>query len=123
MMLKKALLFGDGEVAELIMEQTSPRKQKFLGRQVRGFDQSLWLRVCEDIMVPALVSKFTQDPYSLKCMMESIGTTIVEASPVDKIWGIGMTKDDRRATDPAQWDGLNLLGNVLMRARDEIVDR
>jgi ribA/ribD-fused uncharacterized protein len=120
MMYKKALLFRDIEVAEMIMEQTSPRKQKFLGRQVRGFDQTVWLRECEDIMVPALVSKFTQDTYSLNCMLDTGDSTIVEASPYDKIWGIGMTKDDPRATDPTQWEGENRLGICLMKARDVI---
>ena len=123
MMYKKAMLFNDYEVAEMIMQQNDPRKQKFLGRQVRGFDHEVWMAACQDIMVPALVSKFTQDTYSLNCMLDSVGTTIVEASPYDKVWGIGMAKTDPRATDPTQWDGQNLLGIVLMKARDEIVNR
>lgn len=117
------MLFNDIEVAEMIMEQSSPRKQKFLGRQIRGFDHSVWMENCQDIMVPALVSKFTQDTYSLNCMLNSVGTIIVEASPHDKVWGIGMDKNDPRATDPTKWDGLNLLGIVLMKARDEIINR
>lgn len=122
MMYKKAMLFKDIDVAEMIMQQTEPRKQKFLGRQVRNFDQAVWMAECKEIMVPGLVSKFTQDTYSLQCMLDSVGTILVEASPYDKIWGIGMTKDDPRATDPAQWDGLNLLGDHLMAARDIIVN-
>lgn len=122
-MYKKAMLFKDIDVAEMIMEQSHPRKQKFLGRQVREFDQGIWMKECQDIMVPALVSKFTQDTYSLNCILDSVGTTLVEASPYDTVWGIGMTKDDPRATDPAKWDGLNLLGEVLMKARDVIVNR
>jgi ribA/ribD-fused uncharacterized protein len=121
MMYRKALLFNDYDVAEMIMEQTSPRKQKFLGRQVRGFDQEQWMEHCEEIMIPALVSKFTQDSYSLKCLLETGDATIVEASPYDKIWGIGMDKDDPRAIYTDQWDGLNLLGKVLMKTREIIV--
>jgi ribA/ribD-fused uncharacterized protein len=75
---------------------------------------------CENIMVPGLVSKFTQDSYSLQCLLDTGDTIIVEASPYDKIWGIGMRATDPRATDPALWEGKNLLGKVLMRARDEI---
>ena len=120
MMYKKAMLFGDHEVADMIMEQNSPRKQKFLGRQVRGYVDEVWMGKCQDIMVPGLVSKFMQDTYSLNCMLETGDSIIVEASPYDKIWGIGMTKDDPRATDPAQWEGKNLLGIVLMKARDVI---
>ena len=121
-MYKKAMLFKDTDVAEMIMDQTSPRKQKFLGRQVRGFDQAVWMANCQEIMVPALVSKFLQDTYSLNCMLDTGDSIIVEASPYDKIWGIGMTKDDPRATDPTQWDGLNLLGEHLMKAREIIVN-
>ena len=120
MMYKKAILFGDHEVAEMIMEQSSPRKQKFLGRQVRGYVDEIWMDNCQDIMVPGLVSKFIQDTYSLNCILETGDSIIVEASPYDKIWGIGMTKNDPRATDPTQWEGKNFLGNVLMRARDVI---
>jgi predicted NAD-dependent protein-ADP-ribosyltransferase YbiA (DUF1768 family) len=103
MMYKKAMLFKDIDVAEMIMEQAHPRKQKF-------------------IMVPALVSKFTQDTYSLNCMLDTGDSIIVEASPYDKVWGIGMTQNDPRATDPTQWDGQNLLGVVLMKAREIIVN-
>lgn len=119
-MYKKAMLFKDIDVAEMIMDQTSPRKQKFLGRQVRGYDDATWMAECRDIMVPALVSKFTQDTYSLNVMLDTGDSIIVEASPYDKLWGIGMKKDDPRATDPTKWEGKNWLGEVLMRARDEI---
>ena len=120
MMHKKAILFGDTEVAGLIMEQTDPKKQKFLGRQVRGFDQQQWMNVCVDVMVPGLVSKFTQDEDLLRIILETKDAILVEASPLDKIWGIGMDRKDPDATDPTKWKGLNLLGDALMRARDEI---
>lgn len=120
MMYKKAMLFKDFDVADMIMEQTHPRKQKFLGRQVRGFDESVWMAKCEDIMVPGLVSKFLQDTYCLNTILDSGDSVLVEASPYDKIWGIGMAEDDPRATDPSKWKGKNLLGKVLMRVRDEI---
>jgi len=122
MMYKKAMLFKDYEVAEMIMQQNDPRKQKFLGRQVREFDQEIWMANCQEIMVPALVSKFTQDSYSLKCMLDTGDSIIVEASPYDKVWGIGMRKDDPDATNPFQWKGQNLLGIVLMKARKIIVN-
>lgn len=119
-MYRKARLFKDNDVAEMIMEQTSPRKQKFLGRQVRGYDDATWMAECQDIMYPGLLSKFTQDTYSLNTMLYTGDTVIVEASPYDKIWGIGMEETDPRATDPTKWEGKNLLGIVLMRVRDEI---
>lgn len=120
MMYKKAMLFKDFDVADMIMEQAHPRKQKFLGRQVRGFDESTWMAKCEDIMVPGLISKFLQDTYCLNTILDSGDSILVEASPYDKIWGIGMAEDDPRATNPSKWEGKNLLGNVLMKVRDEI---
>lgn len=118
MMHKKALLFGDTEVAQLIMEQTSPRAQKMLGREVRGFDDQVWKEQCIEIMVDGCLSKFEQLPELGKQLLATGDTTIVEASPYDKVWGIGMTEDDPRATDPSQWQGQNLLGHVLMEVRD-----
>ncbi len=120
MMQQKALLFKDYDVAEMIMQQTSPHKQKFLGRQVRGFVYEEWMAVCNGIMVPALVSKFMQDTYSLNVMLDTGDSIIVEASPYDKVWGIGMKMDDPRAIDPSKWEGENRLGTILMEARDVI---
>lgn len=120
MMYKKAILFKDIDVAEMIMEQTHPRKQKFLGRQVRGYDDAVWMASCDDIMVEGLVSKFIQDTYSLTTMLDTGRKIIVEASPYDKIWGIGLTADNPLAWDQSTWQGENRLGNVLMEARDVI---
>ena len=120
MMHMKAKLFKDYDVAEMIMEQSHPRKQKFLGRQVRGFDADIWNAECKDIMVPGLVSKFMQDSYSLQTLLETEDAIIAEASPTDKIWGIGLSEDDPRAQNPANWLGTNWLGDVLMRTRDVI---
>jgi len=120
MMYQKARLFKDFDVAEMIMEQAHPRKQKFLGRQVRGYDDPTWMAECENIMVPGLVSKFTQDTYCLRTMLDTGDTILVEASPTDKVWGIGLSADDPRALNQATWQGKNLLGKVLMKARDVI---
>ncbi len=122
MMHMKALLFNDTEVADLIMEQRNPRKQKMLGREVRGFDDAIWMSKCEELMVVGLVAKFTQIPGLYEKLMNTGDTIIVEASPYDKVWGIGMTEDDPRATDPAKWNGKNLLGKVLMEAREFLKD-
>lgn len=120
MMHMKALMFNDTEVAELIMEQKDPRKQKFLGRQVRNFDQNVWLEKCQDIMVDGLISKFTQNTAILETLLNTDDKIIVEASPYDTIWGIGLSEDNPDALDQSKWRGQNLLGIVLMRARDEI---
>lgn len=120
MMYKKAMLFKDHDVADMIMQQGHPRNQKFLGREVRGFVKKVWDAKCKPIMVEGLTSKFMQDTYCLTTLLDTGDTTIVEASPTDKIWGIGMSEDDPRATNPKLWQGTNWLGDVLMQVRDEI---
>lgn len=123
MMYAKAIVFGDEETAALIMKSKDPREQKALGRQVKNFDAGKWMAVCQDVMVPALVSKFEQDPYALEVMMSTGDAIIVEASPYDNIWGIGLSADDPDAQIPGRWKGKNFLGKVLMRARDELRQR
>lgn len=120
MMHRKALLFKDYDVAEMIMQQGHPRKQKFLGREVRGFDQKTWENKCRPMMVEGLLSKFKQDTYCLTTLLDTGDSTIVEASPYDTIWGIGLAEDDPRAQNPKQWRGTNWLGEVLMKVRDEL---
>eukprot|EP00567_Pseudictyota_dubia_P012365 CAMPEP_0197443822 /NCGR_PEP_ID=MMETSP1175-20131217/9462_1 /TAXON_ID=1003142 /ORGANISM="Triceratium dubium, Strain CCMP147" /LENGTH=242 /DNA_ID=CAMNT_0042974505 /DNA_START=72 /DNA_END=804 /DNA_ORIENTATION=- len=119
MMHGKALLFEDGEMAELIMEAESPRKMKALGQSVRGFDEKTWKRHREDIVYRNNVAKFTQNEGLREALLATTGT-LVEASPSDKIWGIGLNEDVARRTHPSQWKGLNLLGKILTRVRDEI---
>jgi ribA/ribD-fused uncharacterized protein len=120
MMYYKARMFKDYDVAEMIMEQGHPRKQKFLGRQVRGFDKVKWNAECKPIMVEVLKSKFRQDRNAYEDLMETDDKIIVEASPTDTIWGIGLAENDPRALDQSTWLGTNWLGDVLMQARDEL---
>ena len=120
MMYKKAMLFCDYDVAEMIMEQSAPRKQKFLGREVRAFDKQVWDTACRPIMKDGLTSKFMQDTYSLNTLLDTGDTIIVEASPTDTIWGIGLSADDPRALNVDTWLGANWLGYTLMEVRDVI---
>lgn len=121
MMQQKALLFKDYEQAEIIMRSPSPRDQKALGRGVYGFDRETWMRECIDIMVPGLVSKFTQSPKALQEIINSGDRIIVEASPTDRIWGIGMKQNDEGVEDQSNWKGLNLLGTCLMKSRIQVL--
>lgn len=120
MMYQKAVMFNDTESAKKIMAETSPRKQKALGRKVKNFDESTWHSQCVNIMVNGLECKFRQNPDLLKILMETGTSTIVEASPYDKIWGIGLGEDDPRALNPTKWQGQNLLGITLMAVRARI---
>jgi ribA/ribD-fused uncharacterized protein len=117
MMAAKARLFGDDEMRARILATMSPGKAKALGRKVRGFDGERWERERERIVTDASLAKFRADP-SLRDYLRATGDRVlVEASPRDRIWGIGLAASDPRAGDPRQWQGLNLLGFALMRAR------
>jgi len=121
MMWLKAMFFGDAETAAEILAEPSPAEQKKLGRKVKGFVKEVWDDVCEDLMVPVLVAKFCQDKTCLAGMVASEGTELVEASPSDTIWGIGLEENDPRVLDRSQWRGLNRLGKTLMRARPSVL--
>jgi ribA/ribD-fused uncharacterized protein len=117
MMWRKAMLFGDGEIAGQVLTAAHPRRAKDLGRQVRGFDQHLWEQQRFDIVVDGSVAKFGQHE-SLRAYLLGTGERVlVEASPTDRVWGIGLAASDERAADPSAWRGSNLLGFALMRAR------
>lgn len=121
MMAKKADLFGDHQMWEAIMNSTSPREQKALGRGVANFNPELWNANCKAFVKQANIAKFTQNQNLLDVLLKTVGTTLVEASPEDKIWGIGLKENDPRALDRATWQGTNWLGEIITEVRDEIV--
>ncbi|MEV4249538.1 NADAR family protein [Streptosporangium canum] len=120
MMAHKAWLFGDGETAARILAAGHPGEAKKLGREVRGFDEAVWNEHRYEIVVGANIAKFGRHPELGDFLLGTRGRVLVEASPVDRIWGIGLTADDERASSPATWRGLNLLGFALMDARDAL---
>lgn len=120
MMYKKALMFHDYDIAEQIMNSDSPREQKALGRKVKGFDKDHWETYCRDIVYDGNVAKFTQNPDMLDELKFTGDRTIVEASPKDNIWGIGLAADDPRAQDRSTWLGTNWLGEAIQRVREDI---
>ena len=93
---------------------------KALGRQVRGFDVKVWDEVKFSVVLNASYLKFSQNANLREFLLSTKDKILVEASPVDKIWGIGMSAEDQNAQNPMKWRGQNLLGFALMRARDEI---
>lgn len=120
MMAEKARLFGDRETLAKIMEATVQGKIKALGREVRSFDQAEWDKCKHTIVLTGNFQKFLQNR-SLKDFLLRTGDKIlVEASPRDRIWGIGMGKANENAENPAAWRGRNLLGFALMEVRDEL---
>jgi ribA/ribD-fused uncharacterized protein len=120
MMAQKAILFGDLTALQKIMDAVKPSEQKALGRTVRNFDNDIWMTNCIQIMVRGLVSKFEQDQFSKDALLATGDRCLVEASPHDTIWGIGLTADDPRAWDKETWLGKNLLGYTLNIVREII---
>lgn len=118
MMASKARLFGDEEVFNEIMAADNPFDYKKLGRKIRGFDQELWDARKYGIVVAGNKAKFGQNP-DIQAFLLSTGEAIIaEASPFDKIWGIGLGWEDAQKGTVEQWKGENLLGCALMEVRD-----
>ncbi len=120
MMHAKAVLFGNRVRATAILAATTPKEMKVLGRAVDGFDPDVWDLFREGVVYTGSYAKYTQNPELCAALLATRGTTLVEASPYDKVWGIGLAEDDPRARDRSQWQGLNLLGQVLTRVREAI---
>lgn len=117
MMWRKAVLFGDDEAAAKILDASHPHQAKTVGRQVRGFEQQVWEEQRYDIVVTGNLAKFGQHDELRAYLLDTGDRVLVEASPVDRVWGIGLAANDPRAGDPGQWRGLNLLGFALAEVR------
>lgn len=120
MMAQKALLFQDDAAYERIMHLKDPSQQKAVGRTVKNFDADKWNLVCRKVVYEANVAKFSASPSLKQIILETGDREIVEASPYDKIWGIGLDERDPRCEDKAQWQGTNWLGVAIMEARDTL---
>jgi ribA/ribD-fused uncharacterized protein len=120
MMAAKARLFGDEAMARAIIAAGHPGKAKALGREVAGYDEARWRAERFGIVVRGNLAKFSQDPALGAWLLGTGNQVLVEASPVDPVWGIGLAADDARTADPALWPGLNLLGFALMEVRDQL---
>jgi len=120
MMAKKAELFRDNEVLARIIKANSPAEAKKLGREVKNYNENLWLAARFEIVKEGNYHKFSQNPELKTFLLNTKNRVLVEASPVDAIWGIGMASDDKDVMNPKKWKGLNLLGFALMEVRDEL---
>ena len=120
MMAQKALLFNDNDIFNKIMNSKHPKEYKELGRKIKNFSDSKWNENKYQIVLKGNIAKFSQNE-KLKAFLLNTGTKIlVEASPYDKIWGIGLSADQENIENPLTWNGENLLGFALMEVRDLI---
>lgn len=120
-MAEKARIFNDKKSWNNIMKATKPNHQKGIGRQVRNFDASIWDENKVKITIEGLRAKFTQNPDLKNRLLKTNDAILVEASPFDKIWGVGLSQKEVLKTNFKDWKGENLLGFALMKVRDEII--
>lgn len=121
MMAAKARLFNDKVAERNIMISLIPKMQKAFGRKVTPFDNDKWNAVARDLVYEGNYAKFTQNRNLKIAILATAGTTLVEASPYDKIWGIGRSANDPLALNRETWNGLNWLGEVLTKLRDDLI--
>ncbi|MBB6464108.1 NADAR family protein [Flammeovirga kamogawensis] len=122
MMAEKARLFGDEIVYQQIINCQKPGEAKDLGRQVKNFDEEVWKKYRYEIVKIGNIYKFTEHKKMGEYLLNTQSRVLVEASPVDIIWGIGLTKDSDSSRNVHLWRGLNLLGFALMETRDFLKD-
>ncbi|MDL5037989.1 NADAR family protein [Comamonas resistens] len=120
MMAGKARLFGDEEARLQVLASPSPAAAKQVGRSVRNFDEARWNAARFDIVVRGNVAKFGQNSAMRDYLLATGERVLVEASPRDRIWGIGMGAANPEAEQPRKWRGQNLLGFALMAARAQL---
>ena len=120
MMAEKARLFKDAAALEGIMSTRYPAEQKAFGRKVVGFNDAEWHQISRLVVYRANLAKFTHHADTLKELLATGNKVIVEASPQDKIWGIGLHFTDDRCLDESKGEGKNWLGEAIMQVRSDI---
>jgi ribA/ribD-fused uncharacterized protein len=121
MMAGKARLFADANALATILAESDPAACKKLGRKVRNFDEAAWAAARFDLVVRGNLAKFGQSDHLRGILLSTGDAILVEASPTDRIWGIGLRASDERARDPRTWRGKNLLGFALVETRSTLV--
>lgn len=120
MMAQKAILFGDTGIHSKIMACKEPSTQKSLGKKVSGFDLTTWQQNAKLIVYRGNLAKFSQNPNLYEYLVATGDLEIVEASPEDKIWGIGLHESNPDVHDKSKWQGTNWLGEVIMAVRADL---
>ena len=124
MMAQKAILFNDNKSLQLIMNTANPSEQKAIGRKVKNFKPKIWDKHKTQIIYNGNYAKFTQNKKLFKLLLSySSDKIFVEASKSDRIYGIGLGVNDRKADNPSNWKGQNLLGQIITQVRDTIIDQ
>ncbi|BAV05613.1 hypothetical protein SAMN05421788_108242 [Filimonas lacunae] len=120
MMAEKARVFGDTEMREKAIQAATPHQAKKVGRMVRDFNPVTWNEEKFGIVVAGNMYKYSQHPALKTFLLNTEDRILVEASPMDKIWGIGLAAGKEGIENPYTWKGENLLGYALMEVRDRL---
>ncbi|VDN05359.1 unnamed protein product [Thelazia callipaeda] len=120
-MFHKALFTGDTEAAEQIASERNARKIKMISRNIKNFEREAWSKVSGDVMRKGNYAKYTQNPVLRKKLFYTYGSTLVECSPTDLEWGIGLDINEPDALSPTKWRGKNKLGHILTEIREELL--
>lgn len=123
MMAEKARIFGDEEIRQQILAEYSQLAMKKLGRKVRNYDDVTWNEKRFDVVVKGNIAKFSQNENLQKFLLSTGEKILVEASPKDTVWGIGLDVSSPEAIQPSKWKGENLLGFALMEVRDILSEK
>ena len=123
MMAQKAILFKNNDIYKQIITCNTPAEAKKLGRKITGFDENTWKEHRYNIVVTGNLHKFNQNRDLGAFLLNTNTRVLVEASPVDPIWGIGLAQDSKHINDIYSWRGLNLLGFALMEVRDTLAEK
>ena len=120
MMRNKALTFNDQTIAAAILANPDPRAAKAFGKKIADYDYKTWYNVKHEVVKQGNILKFGQNPTLNDFLLATDAIILVEASPNDAMWGIGMSATDAERVSPEDWKGTNWLGWCLMEARDAL---
>lgn len=123
MMAEKARIFSDEEIRQQILAEYSQLAMKKLGRKVRNYDDVTWKEKRFDVVVKGNIAKFSQNEKLQNFLLSTGDKILVEASPKDTVWGIGLDESSPEAIQPSKWKGDNLLGFALMEVRDILYEK
>ena len=120
MMYRKAICFHDEIIASEILKTDDVAVIKALGRQVSGYDDSVWNGIRQIAIYEGLLAKFSQDEELKQQLLATEDAVLAECAVRDRIWGIGLSMTDLDRLDRSKWKGQNLLGYALMMVRDKL---
>lgn len=120
-MYRKAILFDDSETAKKILNSSDPKRHRYLGRQISGFNKSIWQKECKNFAYAANFAKFSQNEQLKNALLETNEKSLAETSPYDRNWGIGLSSSNPKRLERKNWRGKNWSGEILEQVRKNML--